>query len=79
MCEYKDKKLRFDNKEYFAIFLIMIAYCVCGYRLSPIYGFCVYVIVTVTTCYVFMKETVVFVIQNITYYLSKVKKDLLGI
>lgn len=79
VCEYKDKKLRFDNKEYFAIFLIMIAYCVCGYRLSPIYGFCVYVIVTVTTCYVFMKETVVFVIQNITYYLSKVKKDLLGI
>lgn len=76
ICEYKDKELRFSNKEYLSLFVIMGTYCFCGYKLSPILGLCVYVAVTVIVCYFFMKETVFFVVKNIMYYLNKVKKQL---
>ena len=79
ICEYKDKELRFSNKEYLSLFVIMGTYCFCGYKLSPILGLCVYVVVTVIVCYFFMKETVFFVVKNIMYYLNKVKKHLSGI
>lgn len=78
VCEHKDKKIRFNSKEYLSLFLIMGTYYFCGYQLSPILGFCVYVIVTVLVCFTFMRETVSFVMKNITYYLSKVK-NLFGI
>jgi O-antigen/teichoic acid export membrane protein len=63
MCELRSALLRFGWKENISIMILIVVYLFCGYCMESIIGCIVYCIVLFIVCFVFMNDTIRYVVK----------------
>jgi len=71
ICEIYDKHLQFNLKEFFVLSLTISIYIFCGYIMSPVIGFGIYLSFFIIIMLIFMKKECYFLLESIQTMFNK--------